>query len=300
VRVTLTGATGLIGTRLVRALRVRGDEVTVLSRNPDRAGEALGVEAVGWEPTSGPAPAEALAGRDGVVNLAGESIGQRWTARVKEAIRESRITGTRNLVAGIEAAEPRPQVLVSASATGIYGPRGDETVDEGGAVGDDLLAQVAADWEREAQAAAALGLRVVEIRTGIALAPEGGALEQMLTPFRLGVGGPVAGGRQYFPWIHIDDLVALFLRGLDDATWSGPFNGAAPEAVTNRDFSKALGRALHRPAVMPVPKLALRILFGEGADAVASGVHAVPRRALEHGFEFRHPELGEALADLLG
>jgi uncharacterized protein (TIGR01777 family) len=258
------------------------------------------VAGIRWDPAAGPAPAEALAGRDAVVNLAGESVNQRWTARVKRAIRESRVDGTRNLVAGLQGADPRPRVLVSASASGIYGPRGDEPVDEAGAVGDDVLAQVAVDWEREAQAAVDLGLRVVTIRTGIALAPEGGALKQMLTPFRLGVGGPVAGGRQYFPWIHVGDLVAMFLRGLDDPTWSGAFNAAAPEAVTNREFSKALGRALHRPAVAPVPKLALRLLFGEAADVIASGVRAVPRRAQEHGFEFRHPRLDEALADLLG
>jgi uncharacterized protein (TIGR01777 family) len=285
---------------LVRALRERGDEVTVLSRDAQRARTALGVEAVAWDPTAGPAPVDALAGRDGVVNLAGESVDKRWTPRVKQAIRESRVTGTRNLVAGLRAAEPRPRVLVSASAAGIYGPRGDETVDEAGAPGDDTLAQVAVDWERAAEAATELGLRVVEIRTGIALAPEGGALKQMLTPFRLGVGGPVAGGRQYFAWIHIDDLVGLFMRGLDDPSWSGAFNGTAPEPVTNREFSKALGRALGRPAVVPVPKLALRALFGDGAYVVASGWRAVPRRALEHGFEFSHPRLSEALSDLLG
>jgi uncharacterized protein len=299
MKVTVTGATGLIGTRLVRTLLERRDEVTVLSRNPERAREALGVDAVGWDPTSGPAPVAALSGRDAVVNLAGESVGQRWTARAKKAIRESRVTGTRQLVAGLAGADPRPAALVSASACGIYGPRGDEPVDESASPGEDVLAAVARDWEQEANRAADLGVRVVTVRTGVALAPEGGALKQMLLPFRLGIGGPVAGGRQYFPWIHIDDLVSLYVAGLDRDGWSGPFNAAAPQPVTNTQFSKALGRALRRPAVVPVPTFGLRLLFGEGAYVVATGQRAVPRRALEHGFTFRHPELDEALADLL-
>jgi uncharacterized protein len=297
--VTITGATGLIGTKLVRALRDRGDGVTVLSRSPDRAREALGVDAVAWDPTSGPAPAEALAGRDAVVHLAGEPVAQRWNAKVRQAILASRETGTRNLVAGLRAADPRPGTLVSSSAVGYYGSRGDERVPETTPPGDDFLAQACVAWEREAQAATADGVRVVSIRTGVVLDKSGGALQAMLPPFRLGVGGPVAGGRQYLPWIHVDDLVALYLRALDDPSWSGAYNGSAPEPVTNKEFSKALGRALRRPAVAPVPAFALRLLYGEMAGIVTEGQRAVPARAEAAGFTFRHADLDEALRSAL-
>jgi uncharacterized protein len=299
MRVTLTGATGLIGSRLVRALQERGDDVTALSRDPDRARAALGVEAVGWDPASGPAPAEALSGRDGVVSLAGANIAQRWNKRTKQEIRDSRIVGTRNLVAGIERADTRPGVLVSASASGYYGPGGEGRIDESSPAGDDFLAGIAIDWEREAQAASAVGLRVVTLRTGVVLSKDGGALKKMLLPFRAGVGGPVAGGKQYFPWIHIDDMVGLYLAALDRDDWSGAFNASAPEPVTNKEFSKALGRALHRPAIAPVPKLALKALFGEMAIVVITGQRMVPRRALDAGHTFGHTELDQALADLL-
>jgi uncharacterized protein len=299
MRITITGATGLIGARLVGALRARGDEVTVLSRDPAKAGAALGVGAAAWDPLAGPAPAGALAGRDAVVHLAGEPVAQRWNGKVKERIRISRETGTRNLVDGLRAAEPRPGVLVSSSAVGYYGKRGDERVPESTAPGDDFLANVCVAWEREAQAAEELGLRVVRIRTGVVLDRSGGALKTMLPPFRVGVGGPVAGGAQYLPWIHIDDLVGLYLTALDDPAWSGAYNGSAPEPVTNGEFSKALGRALHRPALLPVPGAALRLLYGDMAEVVTEGQRAVPERALAGGFAFRHAELDEALADAL-
>src|SRR5436309_778506 len=301
MRVTVTGATGLIGSRLVARLLERGDEVTVLSRDPDRARAALGeVTALAWEPSGGPAPAEGLAGRDGVVHLAGEPVAQRWSDAVKERIRGSRELGTRNLVAGLRAAEPRPGVLVSASGIDYYGARGDERIDETAPAGVDFLAQVVEAWEREARAADDLGLRTVQLRTAVVLAGAGGALAKMLPPFRAGIGGPVAGGRQYMPWIHLDDLVGMYLAALDDPSWSGPINASAPEPVTNREFSKALGRALHRPAVAPVPAFALRLLYGEMARVITTGQRAVPRRALELGYEFRHPDLDEALASALG
>lgn len=297
MRVTVTGATGLIGAALVRALLARGDEVTVLSRSPDSARSRLGggVEAVAWDPEAGPAPAVALSGRDAVVHLAGEPVAQRWSDEARAKIRSSREQGTANLVAGLREAEPRPSALVSASAVGYYGPRGDEEVDEETPPGDDFLAQVCVAWEREAAAAEALGMRVVRVRTGVVLDPHGGALAKMLPPFKLGAGGPVAGGRQWMPWIHRDDLVALYLAALDDAGWSGPYNGSAPQPATNADFSKALGRALHRPAVAPVPRLALKLLYGEMESIVTTGQRAVPRRALGHGHAFAHPELDEAL-----
>ena len=301
MRVTITGATGLIGSALVDALRQRGDEVTVLSRDPDRAREKFGggVLAFAWEPEGAPVPAEALAGRDGVVHLAGENIAQRWTKAAKRRIVESRERGTRNVVDGLAAADPRPPVLVSASGVGYYGFRGDEPLDEQATLGSDFLASVVAVWEREADRASASGVRVVKLRNGVVLDAHGGALSKMLPPFKAGVGGPVAGGRQYLPWIHLDDVVGMILQALGDENWSGAINATAPEPVSNAEFSKALGRALHRPAVAPVPALALRALYGEMADLVVHGQRALPRRALELGYAFRHPDLDEALRSAL-
>jgi uncharacterized protein len=298
MRVTLTGATGRIGLSIVDALRARGDDVTVLSRDPERARGKLpdGVTAAAWDPKSGAAPAEALSGRDGVVHLAGEDVAQRWTAKAKREIRDSREIGTRNLVAGIEAAgEARPRTLLSASAAGFYGPHGDEPVDEEVPAGDDFLAGVVVAWEREAVRAEELGLRVVVMRTGVVLSPDAGALKEMLPPFKLGAGGPVAGGRQYLPWVHLDDVVGMYLAALDDERWRGPVNVVSPNAVTNKEFSKALGKALHRPAVAPVPGFALKLLYGEMSQIVLTGVNMVPRRAQELGYAFRHPEVAEAL-----
>ena len=302
MRVTVTGATGLIGSALVGRLRERGDEVTVLSRDPERARERFGgdVIAFAWDPDGGPAPAEAFAGRDGVVHLAGENIAQRWTKSAKRRILASRELGTRNVVEGMAAAEPRPRVLVSSSGVGYYGPRGDETLDEQATPGDDFLARVVRAWEREADRAADIGVRVVKIRTGVVLDAHGGALAKMLPPFKAGAGGPVAGGRQYLPWIHLDDVVGMMIAALEDDRWSGPVNATAPDPPTNRDFSRALGRALHRPAVAPVPALALRALYGEMADLIVYGQRAVPRRALDLVYAFRHPDLDEALGSTLG
>lgn len=302
MRIVVTGATGAVGRRLVTALRARGDEVTVLARNPDRATELLGVPAVVWDPVTVPPPADALAGADGVVHLAGEPVAQRWNDQVKRRIHESREIGTRHLVTALAALPDgdRPSVLVSASASGYYGPCGDEIVTEQTPPGSDFLAIVCVHWEQEAAAAAQHGVRACLLRTGIVLDPRGGALAKLVPVFRLGAGGPVAGGRQYMPWIHADDLTSLYLRALDDAGWSGPVNASAPEPVTNAEFSRTLGRALHRPAVVPVPALALRTLYGEMASVLTTGQRQVPRRALDARFAFAHPALEPALADLLG
>jgi uncharacterized protein (TIGR01777 family) len=305
MRVTVTGATGLIGATLLAELRARGDEVTVLSRNPERARATLDVKAVRWDPLSEPAPAAALAGRDAVVHLAGESVAQRWTAQARRAIRESRVQGTRHLVEGLRAVgsgggEDRPGVLISASAIGYYGAHGEEPLDEEAPPGEDFLARVCRDWEAQTQAAAELGMRTVQVRTGVVLDRHGGALARMLTPFRLGVGGPVAGGRQYVSWIHLDDLVGIVLAALRDARWSGPVNATAPEPVTNRELSHALGRALHRPALAPVPAVALRALYGEMAQIVTTGARVLPAKPLVLGYSFRHPHLDEALRAALG
>lgn len=295
MRITVTGATGLIGTKLVAALRARGAEVTVLSRRPAHARRMLDVEAVGWHPETEPVPVEGLAGRDGVVHLAGEPIAQRWTQESKERIRSSREVGTARLVEGLGQAEPCPRVLVAASAVGYYGARGGERVDEDASPGAGFLASVCEAWENAAAAAGGLGVRVVTLRTGVLLDRADGALARMLPPFRLGVGGPVAGGDQYISWIAPDDLVRLYLAALDDPEWSGPFNATAPEPVTNRQFTHALGRVLHRPALLPIPAFALRALYGEMAGVVTTGQRALPVRALEHGFEFRHTAIDGAL-----
>lgn len=298
MRVAVTGATGMLGRALVDALVGRGDEVVALTRDAARARDGLPdvVEVAEWTaPTEEAAPSSALAGADAVVHLAGATVAQRWTEGARERIRGSRVAGTRNLVAGIQAAQPRPRVLVSQSASGYYGPRGDERVDESAPPGDDFLARVVVAWEAEATAAEALGLRVARTRTGVVLSPTGGALEKMLPPFKLGVGGPVAGGRQYVPWVHADDVTGALLRCLDDEAVTGAVNVAAPEPVTNRELSKALGRVLRRPAVAPVPAAAVKLLYGEMATVVTTGVRMVPARLLELGHEFRRPELEDAL-----
>jgi uncharacterized protein (TIGR01777 family) len=300
MRVAVTGATGLIGSRVVRALQARGDDVTVLSRDALRAREALGdVDAHAWTPLDGPAPAAALSGRDGVVHLAGEPVAQRWTAASRRRIHDTREIGTRNLVEGIRSADPRPRVLVSASGVDYYGRTGDEPLTEDAPPGDDFLARVCAAWEREALAARDLGVRVVNVRTAVVLDAGGGALGKMLPFFRLGIGGPVAGGRQYLPWIHADDIAGIHLAALDDESWTGPINAAAPDPPTNRDFSRALGRALHRPAIAPIPALAIRLLYGDMAEIVTQGHRIVPARLREHAYPYRHTDLDEALRDAL-
>ncbi|HEY5285640.1 MAG TPA: TIGR01777 family oxidoreductase [Solirubrobacteraceae bacterium] len=294
MRIAVTGATGLIGRRVVAALKERGDEVTVLSRNP-KHGEQ-------WDPMSEPAPARALAGRDAIVHLAGENIAQRWSAAAKQAIRESRVTGTRQLVHGIgELSEAeRPPVLVSGSAIGYYGPHGDEPIDEDAPAGSDFLAQTCQAWEVEAEAAKGYGLRVAKIRTGVVLDRDGGALAKMLPPFKLGVGGPVAGGRQYISWVHPQDLVGIVLAAIDDARWQGAINATAPQPQRNTDFSKALGRVLHRPSLLPVPVVGLKLMYGEMSEIVTTGARVLPAKALVLGYEFRHPELDGALRAALG
>jgi uncharacterized protein len=298
--VTVTGASGMIGRRLVGELQRQGWHVTILSREPERARRALGdVEAHSWDPVEEPAPAEALSGRDAVAHLAGEPVAQRWNAGAKRAIRDSRVTGTENLVVGLRAAADPPRALVASSAVGFYGPRGSEPIDEEAGPGRDFLAEVCVAWEREAERAARLGVRVVRVRTGVVLDRSGGALAKMLMPFQLGVGGPVAGGRQYMPWIHADDVVGIFAAALGDERWEGAVNASAPVPVSNREFSRVLGRVLRRPAVLPVPGLALSALYGEMAQIVTGGVRAVPAKPLMLGYPYRHPELEGALRDAL-
>lgn len=303
MRVTVTGASGLIGPALVDALAGCGEEVTVLSRDPRRAARRLPrpVLCQAWQPDREPAPASALAGRDAVVHLAGEPIAQRWSTRAKRAIRESRVTGTRNLVAGLRACaqDERPRTLVSGSAIGYYGAHEEEPIDEEAPAGGDFLAGVCVAWEAESHAAEALGVRVVRLRTGVVLDPAGGALGKMLPPFKLGVGGPVAGGHQYVAWIHVEDLIGIVLAALAEERWSGPVNATAPQPATNAELSKALGRVLGRPAFLPVPGIALRALYGEMAEIVIAGARVLPAKALVLGYQFKHPVLDEALRSAL-
>lgn len=302
-RVVVTGATGTIGSALCNALLARGDEVIAVSRDAERARAALGdrVKAFTWAvPTWEPPPPEALAGADAVVHLLGEPLDQRWTERAKTEIRDSRVRGTRSLVQALERlpADARPSVLVSQSATGFYGPSDDRELDERADAGGDFLAGVVRAWEAEASAATSM-LRVAQTRTGVVLSTRGGAIARMLPFFRLGVGGPVAGGHQYLSWIHLDDVVGGLLFAIEDSRVSGPVNLTSPEPVTNAEFSRALGSVLHRPAVLPVPAPALRLLYGEMAEVVTTGQRVVPRRLRELGFEFRYPALEPALRDVL-
>jgi uncharacterized protein (TIGR01777 family) len=297
VRIAITGASGLIGRRLLKTLAAAGHSLHVLSRH---AGTNLppGVRLSVWDSTRGEPPAESLQDVDAVVHLAGEPVAQRWTADARQAIRESRVTGTRNLVQALAKLPRKPQVLVCASAVGYYGDRGDEILTESSSPGADTLAQLCIDWEKEAQAAEASGIRVVHVRTGLVLDARGGALPRMLPPFRMGVGGKLGSGRHWMSWIHLDDLAALFQFALANPV-SGPLNGVAPNPVINAGFTRALAAAVHRPAIFPVPAFALRLLFGEMSEILLASQRALPQAAERAGFRFRYPELAPALADVL-
>jgi uncharacterized protein len=301
VKVLVSGASGFIGSALCDALLVRGDTVVGLTRDPARArGTNPSVTWHAWEPTLERPPAAAFEGVDGVINLLGERIDQRWTDEAKQRIMDSRRTGTHNLVGTIAGLEQRPPVLVNQSAIGFYGDRGDAIVDESAGPGEGFDSEVAREWEGAAREVEGAGVRLVVVRTGHVLDPRGGLLKRLLTPFKLGVGGPLAGGRQYVSWIHIDDEVGILLWAFENEAVSGVVNATAPNPVTNRALSKALGRELGRPTVVPVPGFALDLTYGSEFGAVLRGGQRVaPRRALDLGYEFRHPELDEALDDLL-
>jgi uncharacterized protein (TIGR01777 family) len=305
MRIFLTGGTGLIGTRLVRALRNRGDAVVLLSRKPD-AWRRVGpdVEVVTGDPTVPGSWQEQLAGCDAVVNLAGAGLfDRRWTTAYKAIIRDSRLRATENVAAAVARqparADGSPKALVSGSAIGYYGARGDEELDESSPPGDDFMAHVCIDWEAAATTAAAAGVRVALIRTGVVLDRAGGALKQLWTPFNMGVGGPVGSGRQYMSWIHHADEVGIILLALDHAEARGPINATAPRPVTNREFGKAFGRALGRPAVLPTPAIGLRALLGEVAGVVTTGQRVLPRRAEALGYEFQYPDVDSALRQIV-
>ena len=278
MNVAITGASGFLGRALSNRLRASGRSVTAVSLRTQP-------------------PPEIFTGCQAVVHLAGEPVAQRWTAAARERISNSRIQGTRSLVAALR--KYPPAVLVSASAVGYYGSRGDEILTEESPPASDFLGQVALGWEQEAHAAEQFGVRVVTPRIGVVLGRGGGALAQMLWPFRLGVGGRLGTGNQWMPWIALDDLVSLIEFAITDAALRGPVNAVAPNPVTNAVFTRELAAALHRPAILPVPAFALKILFGEMSQILLGGQHVIPQAALRAGFQFRFAELGEALRQVI-
>jgi uncharacterized protein len=301
MRVLITGASGLLGAAVADALLARGDEVVGLTRDPDKAkpGNPT-VTWHAWQATTERPPPEAFAEVDAVVNFIGEEINQRLTTKAKERIRASRVTASRNLVQGIGALERKPKVFIGQSAIGYYGDRGAKVLDEESRQGEDWTAGLVADWEAAEKEAEGLGLRTVILRTSPVLTKEGGLIKQLKLPFQLGLGGPIASGEQFLSWIHIDDEIAMVLWALDNDKVSGIINASAPHAVTNREFSKALGRALNRPVFMTIPKFAVAAARGrELAEVVAGGARVAPRRATDLGFEFEHERIDEALEDAL-
>jgi uncharacterized protein (TIGR01777 family) len=294
--VALSGATGLIGTQATALLRSGGHAVRPLVRRAAGAGE------IAWDPASGRVDLAAMEGVDAVIHLAGESIaGGRWSPERKDRIRESRVQGSRAIAEAVVRLRRRPEVLITASAVGIYGDRGDEVLDEASALKDGFLAEVGRAWEDATAPAAEAGIRIVHLRFGIVLSPAGGALARMLPPFLLGAGGPIGSGRQWMSWISIDDAVEVIHEALFDSRLAGPVNATAPEPVQNREFAGALGRVLGRPSVVPAPAFALRALFGELADeTLLASQRVLPSRLQRLGFRFRHPTVESAFRHVLG
>lgn len=301
MEVFVTGASGFVGRALCKGLLDAGHVVTALSRSSETAARLpRGVGFVLGDPTR-PGPWQEEAARhQGFVNLAGTSIFGRWTADYKRSIQQSRLQSTRNLVQAIAARRGEPSVLLSASAVGYYGSRGDEELDESAPPGEGFLAELCRQWEDEARAATDFGARVVCCRLGIVLGTGGGALEQMLPWFRRGLGGRLGSGRQWFSWIHLADAVAAGIFCLENTGVQGAVNFTAPRSVTNREFTRALARALGRPALLPAPALAIRLMLGEFGSVLLEGQRVLPARLLAERFSFRFPHLEEALADLVG
>jgi len=286
MNIAITGASGFVGKNLSARLASQGHTTRAISLRARLAPDAF-------------------ANCDAVVHLSGEPVAQRWTAAVKQRIRDSRVAGTRAVVASLaalcrEPADRRPSVLISASAIGYYGSRGDEILTETSAPSGDFLGETCAAWERESREAEKLGVRVVNPRIGVVLGRDGGALQKMLPAFRMGVGGRIASGKQWMSWIHVDDLVSLILFAISNTSLEGPVNAVASQPVTNAEFTEELAKALHRPAIFPVPEVALKLLFGEMSAMLVGGQRVVPQAALAAGFEFRYSELGSALAALFG
>ena len=302
MRVLVTGASGRIGKALCDELLARGDEVVGLTRDPEKGAAAQPrVTWHAWEPTLERPAEAAFEGVDGVVNLVGEKINQRWTDEAKRKIIDSRRVATHNLAGAIDGLATKPKVMVNQSAVGYYGDRGDEELDESSAPGDGFDSEVCVEWEKAAREVEAAGVRLVIVRTGLVMEAGGGLLGELLLPFKLGLGGPLAGGKQWMSWIHLSDEVGVLIWALDTEGVSGVVNGTAPNPVTNKEWSKALGRALHRPAVLPIPGLAVEVKFGRELGKVAQGGQKVlPKRTEELGYAFKYPEIDGALRNLVG
>lgn len=297
MKIAVTGATGLIGSALSERLHQQGHEILAITRQKNLPSPFTTVY---WNPERQELDASVLEGIDGVVHLAGETIAERWSAKKKELIRSSRVEGTKLLVKGLKSLSKRPPVLVNSSAIGFYGSRGDEELDEQSAPGTGFLAEVCQAWEAESVRAEELGMRVVTLRTGIVLSIKGGALAKMLFPFKLGLGGPIGSGTQWMSWVHIDDVVGGFHFALHQPEFSGVANLTAPQPARNAEFTKALGQALSRPAFLPAPGFALKLVFGEMAqDLLLEGQKVLPRRLEQAGYKFQYPGLDEAIQDVI-
>ena len=300
MKVLVTGATGTIGRAICERLAAEGHSIVVLSRRPENARVVPGAQAFRWDAEREVPPVEAWAGVDAVVHLAGEPVaGGRWTDEQKRRIRDSRVLGTRHLIDGMKALANPPRVLVSASAVGYYGNRGDAQLDESSAPGEGYLVDVCREWERQSERAREFGVRVVLLRIGVVLSKTGGALEKMLLPFKLGLGGRLGSGRQWFPWIHLDDIVGIVQHALATPEAQGPLNGAAPGIVTNEEFTRQFAAALHRPVFFPVPEFALRLMMGEMAAVVLASQRVLPKATIAAGYQFKFPDLTPALVDVL-
>jgi uncharacterized protein (TIGR01777 family) len=295
MNVLVTGASGFIGSALVPALTTGGDSVRRLVR-----GVPAGADEYRWDSVAGDVEPAALEGLEAVVHLAGETVAGRWTDDKKERILRSRVNGTRVLSGALAGLERPPRVLVTASAIGYYGDRGDEQLTEQSSSGDGFLAEVVREWEAASRPAEEAGIRVVRLRFGIVLGPAGGALKTMLMPFRLGVGGRLGSGRQWMSWVSIDDVVGAIRHALVTDELAGVANTVAPNPVTNTEFTKKLGRVLGRPTLLPVPGAVLRLALGEFSQEALSSARVMPRRLLESGYEFRYPDLEQALRHVLG
>lgn len=287
---TLTGASGFIGGYLVQRLKEQGHQVRVLSRKPGN-----GEGCFAWDPLFQEPPEASLRGADVVVHLAGESISQRWTREAKDRIRQSRVMGTRHLVHALSTLSARPRVLISASAVGYYGSRGDEVLNESSGRGEGFLPGICAEWEQEAKLAESLGMRVVRLRIGVVLHRQGGALKKLLPIFKAGIAGPIGGGQQWMSWIHREDLIRQVIWAGTHEHISGAVNGVSVEPTTNQSFTAALARAVHRPAFLPVPAFGLKLLYGEMAEVMLGSQRVLPAAATAHGFDFEYPKLDDAL-----
>jgi uncharacterized protein (TIGR01777 family) len=295
--IAITGASGFIGRRLMKALAGGNHTLRVLSRH---SGTNLppGVQLYVWDAMKGPPPEDSLEGVDAVIHLAGEPIAQRWNADVKEKILESRATGTRHLVQALSTARRRPALLICGSAIGYYGSRGDEVLTESSPPGSGFMADVCVAWEKEADLAESLGMRLVKLRTGMVLGANGGALAKMIPPFKAGMGGKLGHGDQWMSWVHLDDLVGILQYSLDNPV-RGPLNGTSPNPVINADFTKALAHALSRPAVVPMPAFTLKFMFGEMSEVMLASQRVMPRAAEAAGYRFRYPDVDAALANIV-